>query len=174
MRSHLSILPQEAVLFAGDLRKNLDPFEQHDDAALWEALHAVQLEPLVRRMPKQLKSEVADCGVVLSAGQKQLLCLARALLRRPKVLCLDEATASVDIATDESIQQVIREQLGKTNTTLITIAHRINTVLDYDTIIVMDNGRIVEQGSPDELRRIQGGIFAGMLNQSAVASGEHH
>ena len=163
VRSHLTILPQEAVLFAGSLRYNLDPFGQQRDEQLWAALQTVQLEPLVRRMPQQLDSEVTECGVVLSAGQKQLLCLARALLRHPKVLCLDEATANVDLATDEVIQRVIRQQLRATNTTLITIAHRINTVLDFDKIIVMDKGRVAEYGTPDELRKKEGGIFASML-----------
>ena len=164
VRSNLSILPQEAVLFTGTVRYNLDPFGRHHDKELWSALQAVQLKPLVLRMPQQLDSEVSECGVVLSAGQKQLLCLARALLRRPKVLCLDEATANVDLATDELIQRVIRQQLS--GTTLITIAHRINTVLDYDRIIVMDKGMIAEYGTPTELRRMEGGIFASMLMQT--------
>ena len=171
VRSGLSILPQDAVLFAGSLRHSLDPFSQHTDSQLWSALQAVQLELLVRRMPQQLDSAVTECGTVLSAGQKQLLCLGRALLRRPRVLCLDEATASVDLATDEVIQRVIRQQLAASSTTLITIAHHINTVLDYDRIIVMDRGRIAEQGSPDELRRREGGAFASMLWQTGEAQG---
>ena len=166
VRSHLTILPQEAVLFAGSLRHNLDPFSQHSDSELWTALQAVQLEPLVRRMPQQLDSEVKESGVVLSAGQKQLLCLARALLRRPRVLCLDEATASVDVATDEVIQRVIRQQFSEC--TIITIAHRLNTILDVDRVIVMDRGNIVEQGTPNELKRMERGVFAGMLRQTAA------
>ena len=161
VRTHLSILPQEATLFYGSLKYNIDPFAQHSDDEVWEALRYVQLEAVVRRMPKQLDTLVAEAGSNLSAGQRQLLCLARALLRKPKVLCLDEATANVDIATDEVIQRVIREQFS--SCTIITIAHRLNTILDYDVIIVLDKGIVAEVGTPDELRQKEGGIFAGML-----------
>ena len=149
------------MLFYGTLKYNIDPFGQHSDADMWAALRYVQLEAVVRRMPKQLDTLVAEAGSNLSAGQRQLLCLARALLRKPKVLCLDEATANVDIETDELIQRVIREQFSMC--TIITIAHRLNTVLDYDLILVLDKGNVAEVGTPDELRRKEHGIFAGML-----------
>jgi len=161
LRTHLSILPQDATVFYGTFKSNLDPFSQYSDDELWKALEYVQLEGIVRRLPKQLENVVAEGGSNLSAGQRQLLCLARALLRKPKVLALDEATANVDIETDELIQRVIREQFKQS--TVITIAHRLNTILDYDLIVVLQKGVIVELGSPESLRKKQNGIFAGML-----------
>ena len=150
------------MLFYGTLKYNIDPFAQHSDDEVWQALRYVQLEAVVRRMPAQLDTLVAEAGSNLSAGQRQLLCLARALLRKPKVLCLDEATANVDIETDELIQRVIRQQFREC--TIITIAHRLNTILDYDLVCVLDKGQLAELGTPDELRRKDGGIFASMLS----------
>ena len=161
LRSRLSIIPQDATLFYGSLRANLDPFEQYSDAELWRCLQFVQLAEAVGRLPQKLSTQVAEAGSNLSVGQRQLLCLARALLRRSRIVCLDEATANVDIETDALIQAVIRSQFAAC--TVITIAHRLNTVLDYHRILVMQDGQVAEFGTPDELRRKQGGLFSQML-----------
>ena len=164
LRSRISIIPQDATLFYGTLRYNCDPFNLYSDADIWQALTYVQLADVIRRLPNQLLTPVAEAGSNLSAGQRQLLCLARALLRKSRVVCLDEATANVDIETDALIQTVIREQF--VSSTVITIAHRLNTVLDYDKILVMSEGEVAEWGSPDELRKKEGGLFAAMLQAS--------
>ena len=161
LRSQLSIIPQDATLFYGTIRYNVDPFAQYSDEEVWDALTYVQLADVIRRLPSQLLTMVAEAGSNLSAGQRQLLCLARALLRKSRIVCLDEATANVDVETDALIQRVIRQQFGQA--TIVTIAHRLGTVLDYDHLIVMDAGQIAESGTPDELRQ-RGGIFASMLS----------
>ena len=166
LRSCISIIPQDATLFYGTLRYNCDPFDAYTDAEVWQALRYVQLADVIERLPNQLLTPVAEAGSNLSAGQRQLLCLARALLRKSRVVCLDEATANVDIETDALIQTVIRQQF--TQSTVITIAHRLNTVLDYDHILVMRDGEVAEWGSPDELRRKEGGLFAAMLQLSTT------
>ena len=169
LRSQLSIIPQDATLFYGTLRYNVDPFSQYPDDDVWAALSYVQLAAVVRRMPSQLLTPVAEAGANLSAGQRQLLCLARALLRRSRIVCLDEATANVDVETDGLIQRVVREQFG--HATIVTIAHRLNTVLDYDRVMVMGEGKVVEWGTPAELRKKEGGLFAAML-QATTREGD--
>ena len=166
LRSRLSIIPQDATLFAGTLRYNCDPFDVYSDDDVWRALGYVQLAEVVRRMPQQLHTSVIEAGSNLSVGQRQLLCLARALLRRARICCLDEASASVDVETDALIQQVIREQF--VGCTIITIAHRLNTVLDYSRIVVLQDGQVVECGTPDELRNMPGGVFAEMVRSSSA------
>lgn len=146
LRKSLGIIPQVPVLFSGTVRFNLDPFNEHNDADLWESLERSHLKDVVRRNPQGLEAEVAEGGENFSVGQRQLLSLARALLRRSKILVLDEATAAVDVGTDALIQKTIREEF-KTCTMLI-IAHRINTIIDSDRILVMDAGRLVEIDTP--------------------------
>ncbi|KAM3955592.1 putative multidrug resistance-associated protein lethal(2)03659 [Aphomia sociella] len=148
-RGRLAALPQRPALFAGALRDNLDPRGRHRDADLLAALHQVELKSLVGSLAAGLGSRVGDGGGALSAGQRQLVCLARAALAGAAVLVLDEATASVDPETDKHIQNTIRTKFA--NSTVLTIAHRLNTVMDYDRVIVMDKGRIVETGHPYEL-----------------------
>lgn len=169
VRSNLAIIPQDAFLFHGTLKYNLDPHSQHTEQEVWQALEYVQLKGVVERMPNQLDTLIAEAGGNLSAGQRQLLCMARALLKKPKVICLDEATANVDITTDALIQTVIREQFR--HSTVITIAHRLNTILDYDIILVLDKGRIAESGPPQQLMR-ENGIFASMLRDKDGSEGE--
>lgn len=149
LRSRVTIVPQDAVLFAGPLRFNLDPSGLHTDTAIWAALHRVGLKRTVARLEGKLDYEVRDMGENFSLGQRQLFCLARALLRRSKVILMDEATASMDVETDSMIQRVIREDF--VGCTVITIAHRLGTIRDYDRIVVMDAGKIAEQGSPNQL-----------------------
>jgi ATP-binding cassette subfamily C (CFTR/MRP) protein 2 len=145
----------------------LDPFEDRSDAELWEALKTVQLEGWVQGQQQGdgggatgLQSLVSEAGGNMSVGQRQLICLARALLKRPQVLVLDEATASVDYETDNLIQKAIRTEF---DCTVLTIAHRLNTIMDVDRIIVLANGRLLENGSPAELMEQEGGVFKEMV-----------
>jgi len=170
LRSNIAIIPQEPVLFSGTVRYNLDPFSLNSEEQLWDALEYVQLKQVVDRMPLKLENLIEEGGKNLSLGQRQLLCLARALLRHPKVVCLDEATANVDVQTDEIIQKAIRERFA--SSTVITIAHRLNTIMDYDLVLVLDQGRLVEFDSPEALRHKPRGVFAGMLHAHASSIAE--
>ncbi|KAH7314784.1 hypothetical protein KP509_21G019800 [Ceratopteris richardii] len=136
LRSRLGIIPQEPVLFQGTLRLNLDPFDAYSDAEIWEVLQKCQLDKIVREKPERLSTPVMDYGENWSLGQRQLLCFGRTLLKKSKILFLDEATASVDAQTDRVIQELIREQFQ--NCTVVSIAHRIPTVMDSDEVLVMD------------------------------------
>ncbi|KAI9470014.1 MAG: multi drug resistance-associated protein MRP [Benjaminiella poitrasii] len=149
LRSRLTIIPQDPVLFAGTVRENLDPFETHDDVEIWQALENAHLKDHVAGMDGQLNGIVLEGGDNFSVGQRQLICLARALLRRTTVLILDEATAAIDVETDSIIQETIRRQFA--NCTILTIAHRINTVMDSDRILVLDKGKIAEFDMPATL-----------------------
>ncbi|CAB1113175.1 ABC [Ectocarpus sp. CCAP 1310/34] len=149
LRSRLTIIPQEPVLFSGSLRANLDPFEVYTDEEVWDALEQASLAATVRRFPNSLLEHVAEYGESLSAGQRQLVCLARALLRKTRVLLLDEATSSVDYETDNVIQSTLRSAFR--DCTVLTIAHRLNTIMDSDRILVMDDGKVAELDSPAAL-----------------------
>ncbi|CAM9789450.1 unnamed protein product [Ectocarpus sp. 4 AP-2014] len=155
LRSRLTIIPQEPVLFSGSLRANLDPFEVYTDEEVWDALEQASLAATVRRFPNGLLEHVAEYGESLSAGQRQLVCLARALLRKTRVLLLDEATSSVDYETDNVIQSTLRQGRGVVSAfrdcTVLTIAHRLNTIMDSDRILVMDDGKVAELDSPAAL-----------------------
>ncbi|XP_050740738.1 multidrug resistance-associated protein 1 isoform X5 [Drosophila biarmipes] len=149
LRSRLTIIPQDPVLFSGSLRINLDPFEIKTDDEIWKALELSHLKTFVKSLAAGLNHEIAEGGENLSVGQRQLVCLARALLRKTKVLVLDEATAAVDLETDDLIQKTIRTEFKEC--TVLTIAHRLNTILDSDKVIVLDKGQITEFASPTEL-----------------------
>ncbi|KAL1925554.1 uncharacterized protein VTP21DRAFT_437 [Calcarisporiella thermophila] len=175
LRSSLTIIPQDPVLFMGTVRNNLDPFGEHTDAALYTALRRVHLIGATSEEDAadndsainpftNLESPVSEQGVNLSQGQRQLVGLARALLRQNRVIILDEATASVDHETDARIQRTIREEF--TAATLICIAHRLRTIIDYDRVFVMDHGHIVEVGSPRELIHNESGVFRSMCERS--------
>lgn len=146
LRSNISIIPQDPVLFSGTLRYNLDPFGTTDDESIWKVLKDVELKEYVSNLPEGLEYAMSEGGSNFSMGQRQLVCLARAILRNNKILILDEATANVDPETDQFIQKTIRAKFE--NCTVLTIAHRLHTVMDSDRIIVMDNGRVVEIGHP--------------------------
>ncbi|WEW59244.1 hypothetical protein PRK78_004713 [Emydomyces testavorans] len=219
LRSRLAIIPQDPVLFSGTIRSNLDPFEEHSDAELQDALERVHLvssmseqgsrpnssslsAPLTsgasgRTTPTltsssngstttstttiatsapatsrninifaSLSSSISEGGLNLSQGQRQLLCLARAIVSRPKIMVLDEATSAVDMATDALIQRSIRSEFGRNSTTLLVIAHRLSTIADFDKILVMDAGKAVEFGAPRELMGIEGGVFRSLVEES--------
>lgn len=151
LRSRVTIIPQDPFLFSGTLRDNLDPFVTYSDEQIWEALARVHLkEEIYEKYPVELLAhQVTERGENISLGQRQLLCIARALLRDSKIIVMDEATASVDTITDNKIQTTIRNEFA--HCTVLTIAHRLETIADYDLIVVMDQGSVVEIGSPLEL-----------------------
>ncbi|POR38233.1 ATP-dependent bile acid permease [Tolypocladium paradoxum] len=181
LREKITIVPQDPTLFTGTIRSNLDPFDQYSDEQAFEALRRVQLigrdeastavvqaasdSPLMatnKNVFVDLSSPVSESGSNLSQGQRQLLCLARAMLKKPTVLVMDEATASIDYSTDSKIQETIRELTG----TVITIAHRLQTIVDYDKVLVLDKGEVVEFGHPWELMNDEEGTFRGMCEMS--------
>ncbi|KAI8803437.1 P-loop containing nucleoside triphosphate hydrolase protein [Cladochytrium replicatum] len=149
-RSRIAVIAQEPYLFSGTIRRNLDPFEQHTDEEIWDALDSADLKPAIMAMPKRLEAPVAENGENFSAGQKQLMCLARAMLKKARIVILDEATASVDLATDDAIQRAIRGPAFQ-GSTILTIAHRLNTIIDYDRVLVLDQGRVAEFDRPAAL-----------------------
>ncbi|XP_076646648.1 putative multidrug resistance-associated protein lethal(2)03659 isoform X1 [Halictus rubicundus] len=165
-RSKISIIPQEPVLFGGSLRRNLDPFDEYSDTVLWETLEQVELKEIISDMAAGLNTKVAEEGSNFSVGQRQLLCLARALIRNNKIMVLDEATANVDPQTDTLIQQTVRKKF--VDCTVFTIAHRLNTIMDSDKIIVMDQGHLVEFDHPYVLLQKKG-YFYNMVQKTGAA-----
>ena len=163
LRSKLTILPQDPVLFAGTIRSNLDPFARFSEDEVWNSISRVGMMERVKLDNKGLECPVAERGSNFSVGQRQLLCLARAMLKRTKILLMDEATASVDFESDAMIQRTIREEF--TECTVITIAHRLATIIDYDLVLVMDQGVKLEYDSPDRLLRSTSTHFYGMVKQ---------
>ncbi|KAF3185496.1 hypothetical protein TWF225_005271 [Orbilia oligospora] len=193
LRSRIAIIPQDPVLFSGTIRSNLDPFGDHTDEDCRNALSRVNLVNTDTTAPasgtatpipqgaatpgaasttgsttrntnifSSLDSKVSEGGLNLSQGQRQLLCLARVILTGASILVMDEATSSIDHETDAKIQEAIRE----TNYTVITIAHRLNTIMDYDRVLVLESGRVVEFESPKALLEVEGGVFRGMCEQT--------
>merc|ERR1719384_105905 len=163
----ISIIPQDPLVFTGTLRRNLDPFSEHDDASLWRVLEEVHLAESVRDLKEGLSTEMSEGGSNLSVGQRQLVCLARAILRRNRVLVLDEATANVDPKTDAFIQEKIRESFR--DCTVLTIAHRLHTIMDSDRVLVMSEGEVVQAGPPYSLLTDQpDGMFAQMVAETGA------
>lgn len=191
LRENITIVPQDPTLFKGTIRTNLDPFDLFTDEQVFEALRRVQLigpdesttvpptptyasavangssspNPSIatnKNIFLDLSSPVSESGTNLSQGQRQLLCLARAMLKKPTVLVMDEATASIDYATDSKIQETIREMTG----TVITIAHRLQTIVDYDKVLVLDKGQVAEYAHPWELINDEEGTFRSMCESS--------
>ncbi|XP_041077297.1 ATP-binding cassette sub-family C member 12-like [Polyodon spathula] len=161
LRSQLSVIPQDPVLFVGTVRYNLDPFDKCSEDEIWQALERTYIKDMISNLPKKLDTELVENGQNLSVGERQLLCMARALLRNSKIIVLDEATASIDSETDALIQHTIREAFQEC--TMLTIAHRINTVLDSDKILVMENGKAVEFDRPEVLVQRPDSLFVSLL-----------
>ncbi|ORZ39286.1 P-loop containing nucleoside triphosphate hydrolase protein [Catenaria anguillulae PL171] len=164
LRSRLTILPQDPVIFNASIRDNLDPTGSHDDAALWSALEGAHLAEFVRSLEGGLEHELT--GGSLSVGQQQLVCLSRAILRKTKILVLDEATSSIDHATDDIVQETIRREFS--DCTIVTIAHRIGTILDYDYTLVLDQGKVVEFDTPQVLLTRPESAFYALAKESKL------
>ena len=157
-RRAMAVITQNPVLFTVTLRMNLDPFEEYEDMEIWNALKDASLGAMVEKLPLQLNQLVKESGSNFSSGERQLLCLARALLRKNKIIVMDEATANVDPKTDQLIQETIRTKFK--HCTVITVAHRLNTIMDYDRILVLDHGRVVEYDKPEILLHNEDGHFS--------------
>ncbi|XP_043795027.1 multidrug resistance-associated protein 5-like isoform X5 [Apis laboriosa] len=164
LRTKLSIIPQDPVLFNGTIRSNLDPFKQFSDSEIWSVLEKTQLKEKVQVMPGQLDAPIEVEGKNLSVGERQLFCLSRALLRSAKILILDEATAAVDPETEIAVQNTIQNEFS--NTTILTIAHRLKTVISCDRIIVMKNGQIIEFDAPSVLLSNSNSEFSKMMTSA--------
>jgi len=171
LRSSMAIIAQDPVLFTGSIRSNLDPFRTASDAEVWQVLERAQLAATIRALPGQLDEPVSEGGESLSLGQRCLLAMARAMLRvqhGARILVMDEATASVDMATDELIQLSLRRDFG--DRTLLTIAHRLHTVIDYDRVCVMADGEVQELDTPANLLRNPHSAFRKLVDETGPAN----
>ena len=172
LRRAIAMLPQDPTLFSGSVRENLDPFNEHSDTALLEALAKAQLRDAFQQQGKTLDTDVGEGGGSLSVGQRQLLCFARAMLRGSSILVMDECTANVDVETDALLQQMVRMKPWS-DCTIFTIAHRLATIIDYDKIAVLDTGRLVEYGAPAELLCDPAGHLTGLVDQTGPTMAAH-
>uniref|UniRef100_A0A0E0G4Z8 Uncharacterized protein n=1 Tax=Oryza nivara TaxID=4536 RepID=A0A0E0G4Z8_ORYNI len=168
LRTRLSIIPQDPVMFEGTLRNNIDPLEEYSDEQIWEALDSCHLGDEVRKNELKLDSAVTENGSNWSAGQRQLVCLGRVVLKKRKILVLDEATSSVDPITDNLIQKTLKQQFSEC--TVITIAHRITSVLDSEKVILLDNGKIAEDDSPAKLLVDKLSLFSKLVSEYTKGS----
>ncbi|XP_060074035.1 multidrug resistance-associated protein 1-like [Ylistrum balloti] len=166
LRPNITILPQDPVLFSGPLKSNLDPLGKFTDYEIWKALESAHMKSFVQNQRDQLHYECGEGGMNLSVGQRQLLCLGRALLHKNKILILDEATAAVDMETDELIQQTIQTEFS--DCTVLTIAHRLNTIMEYDRVMVLDKGLITEFQTPRVLLQDKTSVFYGMAKDAEL------
>jgi ATP-binding cassette, subfamily C (CFTR/MRP), member 4 len=162
LRLAMSVIPQVPILFRGcSVRENLDPFDSYSDHEIWDVLEDVQMTKVVQDLAGGLGAMVSEGGSNFSVGQRQLLCLARAILRKSSILVLDEATANVDTKTEASLKSALKQNFAEA--TVLAIAHRLDTVMDYDRILVLGGGQVLEYGSPEELRSRTNGHFASLL-----------
>ncbi|KAF8980718.1 hypothetical protein BGZ46_003793 [Entomortierella lignicola] len=168
LRSHLTIIPQDPFLFGDSVRANLDPFDKHTDAEIWAALESASLKTYIQSLPEGISATIDNGGENMSLGQRQLMSLARAMLsQNTRVLCLDEATAAIDVETDNAIQRALRREFA--GCTVLTIAHRINTIMDSDRILVLEKGQVAEYDSPENLLEKKDSIFYSLAAQSGNA-----
>ena len=164
LRSIITVIPQDPTLIEGSLRENLDPAGKFSDESMIECLKSIEMDYILEE--EGLNFMVKENGDNLSAGERQLICMARAMIRKSKIIVMDEATSSIDYNTEQLIQKVILTSLK--DSTVLTIAHRIKTILEYDKILVFDQGHLVEQGSPKELIDKKNGHFYQLYTQSHV------
>lgn len=170
LRNKISIIPQDPILFSGTLRSNLDPFEENTDEKIWQVIEEVELKRTLEFYDGGLHCKINDGGSNFSMGQRQLICLARAMLRQNKILILDEATANVDADTDNMIQNTIKTKFN--DCTVLTIAHRLNTIIESDRVMVMDAGRLVEFSHPYELLKKTNGHFKKLIDQTGPSTAD--
>ena len=166
LRSSLTIIPQDATIMDGTLRYNIDPIGQFNDQNIINVMSKIGFEYIIHNHPDGLSQNISENGSNLSIGEKQLICITRAILRKTKIIVMDEATASIDFKTEEIIQRAINEILKES--TLITIAHRIKTVINSDKILVLDNGEIIEYDTPDNLLKNKDSFFYDFYNKSLL------
>lgn len=160
------MVPQDPLLFSGTLRQNLDPESKCSDEQIWHALECTFMKDTISVAPDRLEMGVGERGGAFSIGQRQLLCLTRAMLRFSTIVILDEATSSIDRDTDSLIQSTLLRNFQ--NSTVITIAHRLETIMNYDRVAVLDNGEIVELGNPKMLARTEGTHFNDMVMTAGI------
>ncbi|XP_023236895.1 multidrug resistance-associated protein 4-like [Centruroides sculpturatus] len=168
LRSKISIIPQDPMLFTGALRKNIDPFNEYSDEILWKAIEEVQLKEVISTLPGGLDTHLSEGGRNFSVGERQLICLARTIVRKNKILVMDEATSNIDKKTDSCIQKIIREKFK--SCTVLTIAHRLHTIIDSDRVLVLDKGKIQEFDMPYKLLKNVNGTFYNLVKNSGVTA----
>ncbi|XP_067128843.1 ATP-binding cassette sub-family C member 4-like [Centruroides vittatus] len=168
LRSKISIIPQDPMLFTGPLRRNIDPFNEYSEEMMWKAIEEVQLKDAICTLPGGLDTHLSEGGRNFSVGERQLICLARTILRQNKILVMDEATSNVDKKTDSCIQKIIREKFK--SCTVLTIAHRLNTIIDSDRVMVLDNGKVQEFDTPYALLKDVNGSFYNLVKNTGVTS----
>ncbi|KAK9702811.1 Multidrug resistance-associated protein 5 [Basidiobolus ranarum] len=168
LRNKIDVIPQEPVLFVGTIRSNLDPFDRCAENEIWSALEAVHMSDKVKSMPLKLDEVVVENGKNFSLGQRQLLCIARAILTKCKILLLDEATSAIDMQTDQLRQETIKKNF--VHYTVLTIAHRLNTIIESDRILVLDEGKVVEFDTPINLLNNPNGFFYSLIKQNGDES----
>ncbi|XP_023226987.1 multidrug resistance-associated protein 4-like [Centruroides sculpturatus] len=168
LRSKISIIPQDPMLFTGPLRRNMDPFNEYSEEMLWKAIEEVQLKEVISKLPGGLDSHLTEGGRNFSVGERQLICLARTILRQNKILVMDEATSNIDKRTDSCLQKIIREKFK--SCTVLTIAHRLHTIIDSDRVLVLDAGRVQDFDSPYALLKNVNGIFYNLVKKTGVTS----
>ena len=166
LRSAMTIIPQSPLLLAASIRENLDPDLTCTDDQIWSALHTCHLTEFVKKQPNQLEQHLLTGETYISTGQRQLLALARALLRKKKILVLDEATSAMDVETEKVVQSVLTTHFA--DCTVIAVAHRIATIIGFDHIICMSNGEVIESGAPAMLLQARGEFWALSAEQKCV------
>ena len=164
LRKNITIIPQDPVLIEGSLRFNIDPFNYYTNKQIIEVIKKLKFDYIINKNPLGLEQIITEEGSNLSVGEKQLICIVRAILRKSKIIVMDEATANIDYKTEEIIQNSMNEIINKS--TIITIAHRLKTIINYDKIISLDNGEIIEFDTPRNLLKNENGIFYKLYNKS--------